>query len=258
MTQSQTLNVEYDELMARADEIERPLPAIRSTNPPAPFALSAANDAVAQLAFSAESIRFYLEGCEGEWKSLAKSLRDAAKAYEEVDEGAADAINNEGSASGGTPALVGATEEDMPRDPSLPRPAPPRDEDPYYEVRQATADIETGDQGTASKAFAREWDKFQLALQRETYRFRSFTSWEGDARILVEQNFDQQREWISEMVHLCSTLSDQALKVPDAQEKLWPATGEAARDAEWFNYHDPEEHPGPIDLRITITGTRGV
>ena len=50
-------------------------------------------DAAARLALNADTIRMYLKGCEREWRNLAKSLRNAAKAYEEVDKGAAEAIN---------------------------------------------------------------------------------------------------------------------------------------------------------------------
>ena len=209
MTQPQAVNVEYDEVMARADEIEQPLPAIPSTNPPAPCALSYAKEAVAQLAISADSIRLYLKGCEREWKSLAKSLRDAAKAYAEVDEGTADAINNEGSTSPGTPGLVGATGDEMPSDPPLP-PPPPSVDDPYYEVRQAVKDIEAGDQGAACERICRRMGHVPAALRLADNRFRPFTSWEGEARALVEQHFDEQRDWVSGMVSLCSKLRDQA------------------------------------------------
>ncbi|MCV7117900.1 hypothetical protein H7I93_11890 [Mycobacterium nebraskense] len=82
----ETLKVEYEELMARANEIEAALPPIPATNPAGPCALSFVTDAATQLALSADSMRLYLRACEREWKALAKSLRNAAKAYEEVDE----------------------------------------------------------------------------------------------------------------------------------------------------------------------------
>jgi hypothetical protein len=248
MTQSQTLNVEYDELMARADEIERPLPAIPSTNPPAPCAFSYATDAVAQLAFSADSIRLYLKGCEREWKTLAKSLRNAAKAYEEVDEGAADDIDNEGPASGGTPGVVGGPAEDPAWSPPPPALlAPQAAEDSYIAVREAVMDIEAGDHGAACKAFVQEWHTFRQALQDETHRFRPFTSWEGDAWSAVEQNFEEHRQWITQMVDLCSKLRDQARKIADAQEELRPDTGLAAMNSD-FEYTIPDQHPGPVDI----------
>jgi ESX-1 secreted protein B PE domain len=245
MTQPQTLDVEYAELMARANEIEQPLPRIPSTNPSAPCALAIANDAVTQLVLSADSIRLYLKGCEREWKTLAKSLRKAAKAYEEVDEGAADGINNEGYAPGGNGQMSAFDDSDMPWDPPAPRPSPTPVEDPYYEVRQATTDMEAGDQGTACEAFAQEWRVFQLTLQRETFRFRPFTSWEGDARTAVEHDFDLQRQWIADMVDLCSKLSEQAETIIAAQKKLRPATGNAEYEPQYAN---AAEHPGPLDI----------
>src|ERR1700727_681768 len=90
---TQALNVEYKELMARADEIEAPLPTLPLGNPQAPCSLSFVRDAAVQIAINADSLRLYIQACQREWKSLAKSLRTAAKAYEEVDEGAADDIN---------------------------------------------------------------------------------------------------------------------------------------------------------------------
>jgi ESX secretion-associated protein EspB len=261
---TQTLNVEYQELMARADEIEQPLPTIPLTNPPGPCALSFVQDAATQIALSADSMRLYLKACEREWKSLAKSLRNAAKAYEEVDEGSAEAINKEGSASGGASASVGGDDAmsafcDPDEDyvPPPPPPPPPPFQYPYYEVRQAATDIEAGDQGLAFKAFAGEWDAFQRQFQRETYRFRPFTSWEGESRTLVEQNFELQRQWIYAMVQLCVNLGSQALRVVDAHKKArvlgqhvtYGADGKYAIDAEhptsyevsqcdyWYKYY---------------------
>ncbi|MCV7408305.1 hypothetical protein AWC05_04615 [Mycobacterium florentinum] len=250
MTQPQALNVEYAELIARANEIEELLPPIPSANPVAPCGLSMASDAVTQLGLSADSIRLYLKGCEREWKTLAKTLRNAAKAYEEVDEGAADAMNDDRPmpASVGGNGLVSASDDsDMPFDPPAPRPAPPVAVDPYYEVRQATMAIEAGDQGATCKAFVQEWHAFQFALQQVASRFRPFTSWEGDARTAVEQNFELQRQWIASMVQLCCSLRDQANDIVDAQEKIRPASGTATQDFDG-NYLIPEEHPGPGDI----------
>ncbi|ORV51506.1 hypothetical protein AWC03_22070 [Mycobacterium europaeum] len=233
---TQTLNVEYQELMARADEIERPLPAIPSTNPPGPCDISFVKDAAVQLAQNADQMRTYLKACQREWQTLAKSLRNAAKAYEEADEGSAAAIDktmNDGS--GGTSASAGASEqvsalcdpdEDFSGYLPPPPPPPPAFQYPYYEVRQAAKDIEAGDQGRAFRAFATEWDTFQLNFQRETSdRFRPFVSWEGDARTTVETNFAQQRQWISSMVAKCRQLAKQANIVVDAHKRATLTTG---------------------------------
>lgn len=255
----QTLNVEYEELMARADEIERPLPPVPATNPPGPCPLSFVNNAATQIALSAESMRLYLKACEREWRTLAKSLRNAAKAYEEVEEGGAeeiDAVSFDGSGPGGRSVPGGADggvsalcdpDEDFGggfRPP--PVITPPPFEYPYYEVRQAAKDIESGDQGTAFKAFAADWDRFQRDLQRETYRFRPFTNWEGEARTMVEQNFEAQRQWIYMMAQLCVTLGGQASRVVDAHKKArvlgQHATGSST------GYAVPAEHPTSYEV----------
>ena len=219
---TQTLNVEHEELMARADELERPLPTIPSSKPVGPCALSFVNDAALRLARSADTLQMYLKQCEREWKSLAKSLRNAAKAYEQVDEGAADAINNE-SSSGVTPAAV--TGNDEPFAPPPPAPMAADFQYPYYEVRQAAVDIEAPDQGTSFKAFAQEWDAFQKAFREEDYRFRMFTSWEGEARQRVEENFRQQKEWIFSTAQLCTTLGRQADRVVEVHKRATARTG---------------------------------
>ena len=115
-------------------------------------------------------MRLYLRGCEREWKSLAKSLRDAAKAYEEVDEGAADAIQS-GAILDITPAAV--SENDNGGVPGgafvAPDPLPMSAafDYPDYEVRQAVMDIENGDQGAAFTAFAGcHGDDFQRSFCR--------------------------------------------------------------------------------------------
>src|ERR1700729_3097274 len=89
---TQSLDVEYQELMGRPDEIEAPWPKLPIGNPQAPCNLSFVLDAAVQIALNADSLRLYIQACEREWRSLAKSLRNAAKAYEEVDEGAAEDI----------------------------------------------------------------------------------------------------------------------------------------------------------------------
>jgi ESX secretion-associated protein EspB len=247
---TQTLNVEYQELIARANEIEQPLPAIPSTNPPGPCEISFVKDAATQLALNADTMRLYLNTCEREWKTLAKSLRDAAKAYEEVDEGSAEAINSAMSGSGGTSASADGQMSVM-CDPNgdffgdgylLMPPPPPPFQYPYYEVKTAAKQIEAGDQGIAFRAFAKEWDAFQRTFQKETInRFRPFTSWEGEARTAVEANFDQQRRWVISMVGLCNELASQANAVVDAHKKAALVTHKHAQD---------DEHPTTEEIAL--------
>jgi hypothetical protein len=248
MTQPQTLSVEYDELMARADELEQPIENIPVENPAAPCGLPVTREAAKQIALSADMMRLYLRGCAREWKSLAKSLREAAKAYQEVDETGEAAITNETSMLTITPASVSANDsDDVPFDPPAPLPMSAAFDYPYYEVRQAVIDIEAGDQGAAFMAFADEWSTFQLSLQEVAYRFRPFLDWDGDAREAVEANFEQQRQWISGMVQLCRTLAAQPQGVVDAQKRLRAASGSYEHDVDGSGFN-PEEHPGPIDI----------
>ncbi|UXA07131.1 hypothetical protein KXD96_02930 [Mycobacterium sp. SMC-2] len=259
---TQMLKVEYEELMQRAAEIEAPLPPIPSTNPQGPCRLSFVNDAATQLALSADAMRLYLKTCEREWKALAKSLRNAAKAYEEVDEGAAESINaigTDGSSSGAAPAAAGTSaemsamcdpDEDWGWDP-LPSPKPPPAfEYPYYEVRQAAKDIEAGDQGAAFRAFAKEWDAFQRELQKTAYRFRPFVSWEGESRDLVEVNFDAQRQWIVSMAQMCVTLGNQANRVVDAHKKARVAYGDSASRNPDGTWAIETEHPTNYEVEL--------
>jgi hypothetical protein len=256
---TQSLDVEYQELMARADEIETPLPALPVGNPQAPCALSFVRDAAVQIAINADSLRLYIRSCEREWRSLAKSLRNAAKAYEEVDEGAADdidAINMDGGASGASVGAVSANGSDQMSllcdpdedyySPPPPPPPPPPFQYPYYEVRQAAADIEAPDQGAAFKAFASEWNKYQLSFQQLAYRFRPFLSWEGEARTAVESNFQQQKQWIFGMVTQCTTLAKQAQAVADAHRRI-SATGGGSAVREPY-YGLDGEHPASYEV----------
>lgn len=106
LTQPQALSVEYQELMTRADEVEAAIPGQPAENPGAPCALAMVTAAAAQLALSADNMRLYLGVGDRERRRLAESLRNAAKAYEEVDESAEEAIDNGTSVSPATPGLA--------------------------------------------------------------------------------------------------------------------------------------------------------
>lgn len=211
---TQPLNVEYDELIARAEELEEPPPAVPTDNPAGPCALSFVGDAAEQLKMSADAMRLYLAAGEREWRRLAQSLRNAAKAYEEVDEAAEESLDTDSKIS--PVAVDTVTDEEF---------VPPQVlqlatdvELPYYEVRQAATDIEAPDQGTAFKDFAKEWDTFQRAWQTLANRFRPFTHWEGTSATLVEANFETHRKWIYQMAQSCIELGSQALGVNTAHK----------------------------------------
>ncbi|WP_205875421.1 EspB family ESX-1 secretion system-associated protein [Mycobacterium camsae] len=252
---AQTLKVEYEELMARADEIEQPIPRVPSVNPQAPCRLQFVDDSAVQIALSADAMRLYLRAGEREWKKLATSLRNAAKAYESVDDGSAAALNTVAFDGSGTTAGAAADNQmSVVCDPDEdfggalpPPPAPPPFQFPYYEVREAATLITTGDAGQAYEAFAAEWDAFQRALQAETYRFRPFNSWEGASQIAVEANFDAQRQWIYSMSALCANLSQQVLRVVDAHKKA-SVYGQHGTWDQQGNRAVPAEHPTTYEV----------
>src|ERR1700743_2701676 len=102
---TQAVKVEYEELMARADELEQPIPPMPSSNPKPPCGLSFVADAATQIGMNADTLRSTILSAQREWNTLAKSLRKAAKAYQDVDEGSADdidAVNMDGT-SGSSP-----------------------------------------------------------------------------------------------------------------------------------------------------------
>ncbi|CQD03544.1 putative alanine and glycine rich protein [Mycobacterium lentiflavum] len=238
MTKSQALNVEYEELMTRAAEIEQPLPPIPDSNPPAPCEISFVKDAATQLALNADAMRLYLKTAEREWRALADSLKNAAKAYQEVDEESADAIENNSSKVDVKHMVTAADAEALTPPPRLSEFAYPT----YYELRQAAKDIEAGDQGAAFRDFAQEWDAFQRTLQLNTMkRFRPFVSWEGEARDAVESNFDKQRQWVISIVALCDQLAIQANLVVDAHKRATLVTHEHAQD---------DEHPTTEEVAL--------
>ena len=283
------LNVEYEELMARAAELDEPMPDIPSDPLTPPSLIRMTVVSAEQLKLSADNMRLYLRKGEQEWGRLAESLRKAAKAYQQTEEAAADAVS-EGiavepvlpapvddidvsdlaptpSASGGAHATgqyrhgrlsdgtvvgVGDWLEDGPEyfraDPNE---FPDGGCDEYYEVRQAATDMEEPDQGAGYKAFAQSWDDFQRALQNMVSRFRSFEYWEGEAREIVESDFEQQRAWIYQMAGLCSTLARQATGVADAQRYGYqnhPTSYDVAIiDADYALYAYPG-HESPVKI----------
>lgn len=252
---TQALSVEYQELITRAGELERPWPRVPSANPQAPCRLKFVDDTAVQLALSANAMRLYLQAGEREWKKLAKSLRNAAKAYETVDEGSSAAISSiDFDGSGARSKTAGSDQMSVMCDPDEdfggylppPPPPPPPFQYPYYEVRTAATLIVTGDGGAAYKQFAAEWDAFQRAFQAETERFRPFISWEGVSQIAVTANFNAQRQWIYTMAGFCRDLHDQALRVVSAHKNA--AVHGQHRSWSSGNPTTPTEHPTTYEV----------
>lgn len=85
MTQSQTVTVDQQEILNRANEVEAPMADPPTDVPITPCELTAAKNAAQQLVLSADNMREYLAAGAKERQRLATSLRNAAKAYGEVD-----------------------------------------------------------------------------------------------------------------------------------------------------------------------------
>jgi hypothetical protein len=215
MTQLLTLNVEYQELMARANELETPIPGVPSGNPAAPWNLAVVKRAVEQLGLSADNMRLYLEVGERERRRLAQSLRSAAEAYAEADQGAMEALVGDTSVS---PVAPGLANRDV--DPATLNDTPVASmagPDGYADLKQRCAEIEAGDQGASLVRFADAWQAYQQTLQEAARRFRPFRHWDGDAAAAVEANFEQQRSWLNQMADYCGTMVRQAHNVVSGQ-----------------------------------------
>ncbi|WP_205877227.1 EspB family ESX-1 secretion system-associated protein [Mycobacterium camsae] len=224
MTQPQLLQVEVEELLARAAELEDPIaegPA-EVPRPPCDFAMT--KNAAQQLSLSADNVRLYLAAGEREWRRLAESLRNAANSYQNVDEHAAESINTEGvvalrvclpPGNSFDPAQLGDTPTVAMAD-SL----------AYADLKQRALDNEAGDQGTSFLGFADAWEDHQRTLLEARHRFRPFQHWYSEASHAVEQSFDLQRGWLDQIAALCGKMADQARTVAATQkwaqkEHIW-------------------------------------
>ncbi|KLO34925.1 hypothetical protein ABW17_25025 [Mycobacterium nebraskense] len=248
MTQPQTLSVEYQELMARADEVEASCPGQPADNPGAPCALAMVTAAAAQLALSADNVRLYLGVGDRERRRLAESLRNAAKAYEEVDERAEEAINDNTLVSAAAPGLADEGPDPVTLNDTKKVAASSVEATPYYPVRQAAEDIAELDQGVSFGLFAQAWTDHQRTLLEARYRFRPFVDWYGDATYAVEDNFDSHRSWLDQMAALSGTMASQAQGVVSTHR--WAVTEHPTvaqlkeLDDAWvyFQSHLPAEH----------------
>ncbi|MCV7408774.1 hypothetical protein AWC05_07755 [Mycobacterium florentinum] len=205
---TKTLNVEYAELVARADELDARIAGVPTDNGHAPCALELAARAAEQLGLSADNMRIYLAAGEREHGRLAQSLRNAAKAYAETDELAADALDNDTPVAAAAPPqpdcdveppMLTSTVSLMASDPI-----------PYYPTKEAAKALMQGDQGASLLNFADEWAAYLRTLSHASFRFRPFTDWDSEASAAVEQHFDQDRAWLDQMARLCGQLSTQA------------------------------------------------
>lgn len=128
MTQSQTVTVDQQEILNRANEVEAPMADPPTDVPITPCELTAAKNAAQQLVLSADNMREYLAAGAKERQRLATSLRNAAKAYGEVDEEAATALDNDGEGTvqaESAGAVGGDSSAELTDTPRWPRPVNP-------------------------------------------------------------------------------------------------------------------------------------
>ena len=230
------VQVEQEELLQRAEELEAPFDPWPTTDPLSPCDLDFVNRASDDLALSAENIGVYLDAGEKSRKDLAASLRNAAKAYENVDENAAESMLNTmggGSGSGGS-----GKEEEEPSfgplgawyDPTSWGPhghkihihEPDKNPDDYADLEAKAHQIAQPDQGVAFTNFAQAWEKYKkkllTAADSLSGLYRPFTQWTGEARTSVEQNFRDMRKWTLEAADKCDVIVEQAKAVVSAHK----------------------------------------
>lgn len=222
MSQPQTVTVDQQEILNRADEVEAPMATPPTDVPQAPSGLTAANNAAEQLAISADNVRLYLQAGERERQRLATSLRNAAAAYGEVEDESATALDNDGNGEVDAQSAGGAGAGQTDSLEETPKVAAAGESD-FTDLKTAATKLESGDQGTSMVNFADGWNNFNLALQRDIKRFRIFENWEGDAATACEASLDQQKDWILHMAKLSASLAKQANFM--AQLQLWARRG---------------------------------
>ncbi|WP_422662270.1 PPE domain-containing protein, partial [Mycobacterium marinum] len=203
------LAVDPSEIVARATEVEAPI-----ADPPggAVLAACALDPAVAgatQLALSAESMRAYLQSGAQARQRLAQFMRDAAKAYEQIDEGAATALGTDGHGIGAPPVPAGTDLAPVALSDTLTVAAAKYPPD-FTELKTAAQQLNKPDQGVSLKQFAHDWNAYNLTIQQALGRFRDFENWEGEAATAVQAAFDQHRDWLRLMARLSTTMAKQA------------------------------------------------
>jgi hypothetical protein len=213
MTQPKTLTVEQTEILARANEVEDALPTLPSIAPVAPCGLKPADTAARQLKLSCDNMLSYLQAGHTEWTRLATSMRNAAKAYGEVDESGAAAMTSEGDAAIGesTGLADGVQSSAAVNDTQVSAAGGPD----FTDLKTAAQLIEKPDQATSMRNFASKWIDYNLTLQELVTRFRCFQNWDGDAAAAVTASMDQQTQWVQFMAKLSVSMAKQAQFVAD-------------------------------------------
>ncbi|ORW91635.1 secretion protein EspB [Mycobacterium szulgai] len=218
MSQPQTVKVDQQEILNRATEVETPMAVPPTDVPQPPCTLTAAQNAAKQMDVSAQNMRLYLEAGARERARLATSLRNAAKAYGDVDEDSATALNSDGDGSMHEESTVGEGGDSSAGLQETPKIAAAGDPD-FSDLKATATKLESGDQGQSLTGFADGWNALNYSLQGDIRRFRGFDNWEGDAATACEDSLDGQKKWIMYMAQLAAGLAKQATYM--AQLQVW-------------------------------------
>ncbi len=212
MTQPQTMTVEQTEILARASELESPIADPPNLTANAPCGLEPAIRAGTQLSLSLDNMKQFLAAGATERGRLATSMRNAAKAYGEVDEESATAMNSGGAISSESIGDSGSSAQGLQDTQGVVSSGAG-----YMDVKAAAAKIEQPDQAVSMANLADAWANYNLTLQQSVQRFRAFSNWSGDAATAVQQSMDQQKEWLLYMAKLSNSVAQQARYVADLQ-----------------------------------------
>ncbi|OBI86366.1 EspB family ESX-1 secretion system-associated protein [Mycobacterium asiaticum] len=226
MTQPQTVKVDQQEILSRANEVEAPMAAPPTDVPVAPSEITTAVNATEQIKLNAENMRMFLDVGARERTRLATSLRNAAKAYGDVDEEGAAALDNDGGevageSAGGVGGDESAGLEDTPQ-------VAVAGDDGYSDIEVTAQKLAAGDQGASLSRMAEAWYKLSFAMQGDVKRFRIFKDWEGDAAEACEKSLDDHRIWIDYMAANATALAQQADYIAQLQARAFKAHPSAA------------------------------
>ncbi len=224
MTQPE-LSVELDELLNKAKQLEairfrEPFPLDK---PSTPCQVAEALDATQQIGDSHDSIVACLEDADKQLAELVDALREAAKDFEEYDEAAAEAFNDEttvpttaeGTAKADTSPVTfdttnyGGSWADS-------------QTDVLVRARQI---YETGDQGASMQTYAAALNKYaeylnDLASLTASPFLVHFKEWEGSSADVANATLDAWVEPIKGLSADCATLAKHALNLRDAYQSI--------------------------------------
>lgn len=234
---TQRLHVDTDELRARAKELEAPIPGLPGKNPAPSCGLGIAATRTRDIALNADIVRSYLDAGQRERQRLGQALRSAAKAYDEMDQNAAEAINT------GKPLSTA-----LPEPVEIPTPAFERKDRPsastpngggYLNWKTGVVQVHSGDQGASLGKFSDAWTDHRHNLRAAATRhFAPFQSWDGEAAAAAQAAIEQHRQWLYQMAELCAMLASQAKDLKSAQSWIWdnhPTTTDLKRYTRFFN-----------------------